>query len=201
MTNTTIDYYMSPNSPWTYLGHARFCALAREHAVTVNVQPVDFATIFAQTGGLPVTKRAPARQAYRLLELERWRTHLNVELNLAPRYWPADDWLAAAWLMAARDDGQDVLALAGAFMRAVWAEDRNIADVATLLDLANASGCDGETLRIRTEELDWREKRITESERALSRGVFGAPTYLHDGELFWGQDRLDFLANALAGSR
>ena len=89
----TIDYYFAPQSPWTYLGHARFAAMAATAHASVRVLPADFGRIFAATGGLPLPKRAPQRQAYRLVELARFRDWLKLPMNLEPRYFPvaADD--------------------------------------------------------------------------------------------------------------
>ena len=86
-----IDYYLSLNSPWAYLGSRRLEQIALRHRVEVRVKPVDFGTIFPQTGGLPLPKRAPARQAYRLTELARWQSLLEMPLNLHPRYFGAPE--------------------------------------------------------------------------------------------------------------
>ena len=122
----TVDYYLSLNSPWTYLGHERFMAMAARAGVTVNLRPVDFSLIFPKTGGLPVPQRPPQRQAYRMQELKRWRAFLDIPLNLQPAHWPADDKLATGLVIAAREAGLDAARLAGAYMRAVWAQERNI---------------------------------------------------------------------------
>ena len=81
-----VDYYFATNSPWAYLGHERFVALLQANAATANVYPVDLLKVFPQSGGLPLAKRAPQRQAYRLVELERWRKHLGVPLNLQTKH-------------------------------------------------------------------------------------------------------------------
>lgn len=192
----TVDYYLSLNSPWTYLGHRRFADLIESHGLAVRVHPVDFANvIFPATGGLPVGKRSPQRQAYRLVELERWRSHLGIELNIQPKFWPADEALGAGMVLAAGPS--DALVLAGALLRAVWAEQRDIADRETLLAIAGECDLDAEGL-ITMAELDAvAQQRVSESEQAIERGVFGAPTYIFKGQPFWGQDRLEFLERAI----
>ena len=80
----TIDYYYSLISPWTYLGGLRFEEIAARHGATVNYKPVKLSEIFPATGRLPLAKRAPERQAYRLTKLERWRTFLDIPINLRP---------------------------------------------------------------------------------------------------------------------
>jgi 2-hydroxychromene-2-carboxylate isomerase len=193
-----IDYYFTPLSPWTYLGHARFVALARAAGAAVQVLPVDYGAIFPVSGGLPLAKRAPQRQAYRLVELARFSQHLGVPLNLHPAFFPADATLAARLLVAvAAADGNDkALDLAGAMMRAVWAEEGNIADAGTLASLLAAAGLAAERLDEARGEAALAGYQAN-TQRALEAGVFGAPSYVVAGEIFWGQDRLEFLARRL----
>ncbi len=196
-----VDYYLSLNSPWSYLGHQRFADLAEHHGLAVRPYPVDFAgTIFPATGGLPVGKRSPQRQAYRLVELQRWRAHLNVALNIHPRFWPADEALAAQLVLAAQKLEAGGVPLAGALMRAVWAEDRNIADRDILLAVAQECDLDGESLLAAAATAEMAETRAGASREAIERGVFGAPTYIYEEQPFWGQDRLDLLELAIKGS-
>lgn len=147
----TIDYYLSPMSPWTYLGHARFAELVARSAAQVNVKPVDYGRIFPVSGGLPVKQRAPQRQAYRLTELRRWRDHLALPLNLEPKYFPyAAD---AASLMIIAADGQHgaqmAMRLAYGIMQACWALERNCADTGTLDQIAAEVGVDGAALPLK----------------------------------------------------
>ncbi len=194
----TIDYYLSLNSPWTYLGGPRLAAIAQRHGAQVRVKPVNFGTIFPQTGGLPLPKRAPARQAYRLMELERWRRFLDMPLTLHPRCFPTPAAKAAGLVVAAGAEGGDPLALAQAILRALWAEERDIEADDTLEELAQATGHDAPALMARASAPDIGATQDALTEEALARGVFGAPTYALGEALFWGQDRLDFLDRALA---
>jgi 2-hydroxychromene-2-carboxylate isomerase len=192
----TVDYYLSLNSPWTWLGHERFMAMATKAGATVNLRPVDFSLIFPKTGGVPVPQRPPQRQAYRMQELKRWRSLLEIPLNLQPAHWPADDKLATGLVIAAREAGLDAARLAGAYMRAVWAEERNIGDEATALAIAAEQDIDGAELLPQMEQcLAMRE---VDSLAAMNeRNVFGAPSYVIGDEVYWGQDRLDFVQRAL----
>ena len=195
-----IDYFFAPNSPWTHLGHARFAQIAKAAGARVNVLPVDLGgKVFPVSGGLPLAKRAPQRQAYRLVELRRFAEHLGVPLNLQPKFFPVacDD---AARLIIAVDmhDGADAaMALTGALLRAVWADERNIADAGTLAAILAE-------LQLPKQRLDdarapaVQARYEADTQRAIDVGVFGAPSYIVDGELFWGQDRLDFLQRRLA---
>lgn len=194
-----VDYFASLNSPWTHLGAARLEAITARHGATLRIHPVDFTVIFPASGGVPVAKRSPQRQAYRLQELERWRTHLGIPIHVRPRCFPADERLAAQCVIAARETLGDTpaIALAHRVLRALWEEERDIADRVTLAALIGDVGLDAEALLELGAEARWAERRASDSEAALARGVFGAPSYVVDGEVFWGQDRLDFVERRL----
>jgi len=193
----TIDYYHSLISPWSYLGGPRLGDIAAAAGATVNVKPIDLARVFPVSGGLPLAKRADQRRAYRLAELARWRDHLGMPLNIEPRSFPAAEGLAARTVIAARQAGADAARLSNAILRAVWAEQRDIADRETLVAICAETGHDGAALTAAAETDAIAAIYAADTSEAIARGVFGAPTYVFEGELFWGQDRLDFLARAL----
>jgi carboxymethylenebutenolidase len=194
-----IDYYFAPQSPWTYLGHDRLVAMAHQAGAQVHLMPADFGQIFAASGGLPLGKRAPQRQAYRLVELARFRDHLGLPLNLQPRFFPVavDD--AARLLIAAQlAAGSEVaLKLSAAVFAAVWAQERNIADAGTLAELLAEQGLPADWLDD-AHSAQVQELYEAHTRQAIATGVFGAPSYVVDGEIFWGQDRLDLLERRLA---
>lgn len=195
----TIDYYLSLNSPWTYLGSARFAEIAARHGATVNVKPCKFGPIFEQTGGLPLPKRSPQRRAYRMMELKRWREALGIPIHLEPKHFPSDNAAAVRLVIAARLQGKDAHRLSLEFGRAVWEREETIADPAVMALAAQRAGLDATKLRAggpSDAELDALYDQYTQE--ALAAGVFGAPSYvLPSGEIFWGQDRLDLLERAL----
>ena len=194
-----IDYYFTPVSPYVYLGHGRFLDIVRRHGATIAVKPVDLGRIFPASGGLPLGKRAPQRQAYRLVELKRWASYLQMPINLHPAHFPVSGDLASKWILAACEHDVDAaLKFAGAAGRAVWVEERNIADAETLASIAAAQRLDAGALAARAGSPDIAARYDMLTQEAIDRGVFGAPTFVCDGELFWGQDRLDFLDRALA---
>lgn len=195
-----IDYYFAPNSPWTYLGHLRFWDIARAAGARIRVLPVDLGgKVFPVSGGLPLPKRAPQRQAYRLLELQRFSEFLHAPIVLQPRYFPvaADDAARLIIAVEMKDGTHAAMHITDAVLRAVWVEERNIADEATLARLL----AERELPAARLEESHSQavqERYEVDTQAAIDAGVFGAPTYVVDGELFWGQDRLDFLQRRLA---
>ena len=193
----TVDYYFATISPWMFLGHDRFVKIAKEAGASIAVKPVNLGEVFPASGGLPLSKRAPQRQAYRLVELKRWSEHLGVRMNLQPKYFPANGDLAACWILAANELGAgQALAMTGAVSKALWTQERDIADPDTLRSLARDSGLDERALEARAPAMSERYAAITKE--AIDAGVFGAPSYVICGEIFWGQDRLDFVARKLA---
>ncbi len=197
--NKTIDYYFSPLSPWAYLGHARFVALAQAGGSAVRVLPADFGKVFAVSGGLPLGLRAPQRQAYRLVELRRFADHLQLPIHLQPQFFPAQGDDAARLIIAVdRADGaQAALRLAGAVLSAVWAQQRDVADAAVLAQLLAENDLDA-ARQDQSREAATQQRYEANIQAAIDAGVFGAPSYCLDGEIFWGQDRLDFLQRRLA---
>ena len=193
-----IDYFFSVASPWTFLGSQRFIDMAQRTGATVKVRPMDFSRVIAAAGGLPYQQRPVQRTSYRQDDLARWRRRLGIPLTLEPAFYPVDRTPASLAVIAAHSSGQHAaLAFSHAVLRAIWQEDFDIANWGVLESLANATGLDGAALvnTARTPEIAEAFRQDTEA--AIEAGVFGAPTWVVDGERFWGQDRLDFLEERL----
>jgi 2-hydroxychromene-2-carboxylate isomerase len=195
----TIDYYFAVNSPWTYLGHARFVAIARQAGAHVAVKPADMARVFAASGGLPLPQRPRQRQMYRMTELKRWREHLGIPINLEPKHFRVPTEMAARLIVAADLKDLNALALTGFLGKAVWEEERDISDPETLKAIAAEHGRNPTKLWEAAQAPETKAAYEAYTQEAIERQVFGAPTYVYRDELFWGQDRLDFLERALAG--
>ncbi len=194
-----VDYYFSPMSPWTHFGHARFRAMTKAAGATVHVKPVDFGRVFPVSGGLALKDRPLQRRLYRMAELQRWRDHLEIPIQLEPRFFPAPTELASKLIIAAAPAGAEKqLDLAGACLKACWQEDRNIGDPATVQAIATEVGLDGAALLAAANGADAKATYDALTGEAIALNVFGAPTYVIDGEIFWGQDRLDFVERKLA---
>ena len=196
----TVDYYMTPVSPFTYMGHERFRQICRQHGAQVNLRVMDLGKVFPASGGLALKDRPPQRRAYRMMELKRWRDFLGVPLNLEPKFFPVPAEAAATLILAvlARHGVDSALDIAGDCLRAIWAEDRDISAPATLQEIVAARGLDADALLAHSTSAEVAARYVMHSQEAIARGVFGSPTYVLRDELFWGQDRLDFLDRALA---
>jgi len=192
-----VDYFLALQSPYTYMGHARFEALAAKYGATVNYKPTEMPKVFAVSGGVPVKQRAPQRQAYRFQELRRWSEHLGLPMNLEPKCFPVQEGEAAKVVIAAIQRGEHPGKLIGACLRAVWAEERNLADPDTIRALASENGYDADALIAAAAEPAVQAAYDANTAEAIERQVFGVPTYAFGTELYWGQDRLEFVERRL----
>lgn len=191
-----IDFFLALTSPWTYLATPRVRALAAEHDLKLRLRPFDIFTVFQRNGIKALGDRPVAVRQNRLNELRRWRAHLGMDLNLEPRHFPVDPTLSGKMLIAALDGPGDACEFAFRMMRACWAEERDISDEATLTAVAGGCGFDGEALLAAVKGGGADRTLAQNTEDAIAANVFGAPTFLFDGELYWGQDRIEFLRRA-----
>lgn len=191
----TVDYYLFLLSPWSYLGINRIDELVKKHDLKINYKPIDVMQTFENMGGVPPMKRHPSRQRFRMDELKRWSAYLNVPMNFEPAHFPTNQAFAAKMAIAAGDDAGP---FSNACLTAVWAEEKDIADVDTLRAIATSCGLDADALVASAESDDIANRFQAITDEAHGRDVFGSPTFVYEGENFWGQDRIDFLDRALS---
>ena len=197
-----IAYYFSFISLWSYIGSLVFQDLVARNKAQVLFKPVNLLEVFAAGGGKPVRERPLPRQSYRLVEMQRWCEIRSIPLVFWPKFYPADPSLGHRMLLAAIEDGSDVMAFAHAGLKAVWADELNTEDPDTLIHLADASGLDGTALLARRDEPGLKAREAGLTHEAIGRRVSaGAPFYFFRGEPFWGQDRLDHLDRAIRSAR
>jgi 2-hydroxychromene-2-carboxylate isomerase len=194
----TIKYYFWIVSDWAYFGGLRLNALAERYGVAVDYRPIKLPLVYARTGGLPLQQRALQRQDYRVAELKRWRDRLGMPLNITPKYLPMDDEPSSRVVIAAKRLNLTLAPLTNAIMRAMWAEDKNIADPATLCAIGTALGLDMDPIMAEAATNSVLDEYMAYTDAAPGDGVFGSPFYVFQNEPFWGQDRLDFLEEAIA---
>lgn len=201
MPQRALSYYFSLQSPWSYLGHDVLINLVSRHGLRLAWKPLNLLALFPESGGLPLAKRHPLRVAYRTVELQRWRDLRQVPLNVRPAYWPVDIARADRIVVALAGSGSDPDPFVRRAFAALWAEDRNLADEIVLADLLAGAGLNAGDVLARADAVATLATYEDNLKEALSSGVFGAPTYLLDGEPFWGQDRIELLEEALASGR
>lgn len=191
-----IDYYFSLMSPWSFMGLGRLREFAQRTGSTITYKPVSTAAVFAAHGGKPLAERPAARRAYRLVELERWRAYLDLRINLEPAHFPVDERRAAHTVVAAVLSGADVGDLCERLHQGVWVNEENIADPDVIANALIETGHDPSLLDAGDGQ-DAIMAYEANTVEAIDRGVFGVPTYVVEGEMFWGQDRLGFVARKL----
>jgi 2-hydroxychromene-2-carboxylate isomerase len=173
--------------------------MASAAGAQIKVLPVDLGgKIFPVSGGLPLGQRAPQRQAYRLAELARYSAFLQLPLHIKPQFFPvAGDDAARLIIAVGLHDGADAaMRITGAVLAACWAQQRNIASEATLSELLSECGLARQRIE-QAHSQTVQEHYDANTQQAIAANVFGSPSYCVGGEIFWGQDRLDFLARRL----
>lgn len=193
-----IDYYYTPISGFAYLGEPRLRDIARRAGVAIVYKPVDIGRLFSAVGTVPPVKQSPARLAYREADMSRWAERLNMPLNPKPAFWPTDAWTASYAVIAADLLGDDPAPLSFALLEAVWARDLDIADPAVICDCATRAGLDAGRLVEYAGDPQVAARFTGYTDEAIAGGVIGSPSYRFGESLFWGQDRLDFVENALS---
>lgn len=188
-----IDYYYSVLSTWTYMGCHAFADLAAKHGATVNHRPANLLKVFKAGGGLPLNERPIQRQKYRNIEMKRWQAYRDIPMNFQPAFWPVSAKLGDRMIIAAQEEGLDVMALSNALMRAVWAEERDVSDEETVIVIADEQGMDGALLLDLAKGEHTEQLYAAYTTEAIEREIFGAPFYFFEDEPYWGQDRLELL--------
>jgi len=191
-----ISYYYSLMSPWAYLGSERFYRLKDKYSFNIIHYPLDIIKLFSLSGGEPLAKRSDQRKTYRMMELKRWKEILNIPINFNPKYFPPSDLVKASCMILALDNEEDQNKLAYRLLEFVWKYEKDIGNDDNLKEACIQCSLDGNKLIISQESFF--EKYQSHAQLAARRNVFGSPSYvLDDGEVFWGQDRLDLLEKAI----
>lgn len=195
-----IDYYFWMNSDWAYLGADRLERIAAKHGISIRYMPVDLPDVYRRTGGQLLSDRAPERQAYRIIELKRWCRTLGIHVNPIPKYMCPNADAASRIVIAADVMKLPIVPLYKAILRAEWCEERDISDPAELLRILSACDLDANAILATANAPDVERLYRKYTDDAVRAGVFGSPSYAFNGELFWGQDRLDMLESAIAAA-
>jgi 2-hydroxychromene-2-carboxylate isomerase len=192
-----VDYYFTAISPFTYIGHSDFLQLTSDTNTSVHYKPIKLREVFGHLGVLPVGERPKSRQAYRLLEIERWAKKRALPIILHPAYFPTDPSLADKCIIVLQEQASDAGELVARLLAACWAEEKNIADQAVLQAVLTKLGFNGSDVIEQAQTATIEAIYAANTAEAIEKGVLGAPAYLLGDEQFWGQDRLELLADRL----
>jgi 2-hydroxychromene-2-carboxylate isomerase len=193
-----IEYYYGIPSPFTYLGSLQFQAIAKKYNAEIIEKPCDLVGgVFAKTGGIPVPQRSPQRQKYRLDEIKRWSEFLKIKINIKPKFFPPKDpHLPAKFTIAA--NLLDIKVMFGhEILKQLWSEEKDISDIKNIEKISDSFKIDFKELSTLANSEKVSKIYTDNTLEAIRKNVFGAPTYIYNNELFWGQDRLEFLERAL----
>ena len=193
-----IEYYYGIPSPFAYLGSLKFQTIAEKFNAEIIEKPCDLVGgIFVKTGGIPVPQRSPQRQKYRLDEIKRWSEFLNIKVNIKPKFFPPKDpHLPAKFTIAANLLGTKVV-FGHELLKQLWSEEKDISDEKNIETVSNKFKINFKELSVLAKSEKVSKIYKDNTEEAIKKNVFGAPTYIFNNELFWGQDRLEFLERAL----
>lgn len=189
-----IKYYYSVASPFSYLAIDRFIDLVKKKNLEVDEKPFDLVgKVFPNTGGVPVPQRHPSRLKYRLVEIERIGKKYNVEINSQPKFFPPKDpHIAAKFTLAAIDNG-NILTFGRECLKYLWAKEKDISDISVIEEICKKLNLDFNKLKEIAESEKINKVYLENSNDAIKENIFGAPTYVYNNELYWGQDRLEYL--------
>jgi 2-hydroxychromene-2-carboxylate isomerase len=193
-----IEYYYGIPSPFAYLGSVKFQDIAKKYKAEIIEKPCDLVGgIFAKTGGIPVPQRSIQRQKYRLDEIQRWSQFLKIKINVKPKFFPPKDpHLPAKFTIAANLLGTKVV-FGHELLKQLWSEEKDISDEKNIEIVSSNFKIDFKELSSLAKSENVSKIYTDNTEEAVKKNVFGAPTYIFNNELFWGQDRLEFLERAL----
>jgi 2-hydroxychromene-2-carboxylate isomerase len=194
-----VDYFFAPVSGFAYLGHDAFLKIAKDTGAEVTFRPFDVVGVFKTQGTTPPPAQGDIRLSYRREDMTRWAVRRGLPLKAIPAHWPAPAEPSGRAILATEALGHDVGAVAGAMLRGIWAEDRNLADKADLAAILDGLDLPSAEILATAESPGIGVLFEEHTKAALDARVFGSPTWVIDGVRYFGQDRLDFVADALAG--
>ncbi len=191
-----VEFYFDFGSPYSYLAYKALPAIAAATDAEIDWRPMLLGGVFKATGNHSPAE-IPAKSAWMHRDMQRWAERYGAPFRLNPHF-PINTLVLMRGAVSMQG-GPDFLRYVETIFNAMWRDGRNLGDAQALAAVLTQAGFDAAAFRalIEDEAVKARLKRVTEE--AVARGVFGAPTFFVGAEMFWGQDRLDFVAQALAG--
>ena len=190
----TIDYYYASMSGYAYLGEQRLQKIADETGSNINYKPINIAKVFESSSTTAPFKQSEQRLNYRLKDMQRTADYLGLKINPRPKYWPTPVALSSCIIYAAIELGVKAHDISFAILKAVYQEEKDIADPETIRNILQSLKLDVGAIVSLAKSDDIKVKFEMATQEAIDLGVFGSPTYvLDDKELFFGQDRLEML--------
>ncbi len=197
----TIDYYYFGLSPFAYFGHKAICDVAKANGATLNIKPVNLFGLWEVSGAVPPAKRLPIRQKYGSIDIPRVAEYRQVPVTLPPAHFPVDVTLSDSCAIAIADQGADPAEYVGAAMAGVWNDGANMSEEGEVASRLTKCGFDADAIMNAAKSESVAEKRATYTQEAIDSGAVGVPAYVLNGEVFFGQDRIEYIDHALKTGR
>jgi len=199
MSDSPIEYFYSTHSAFAYLGSQLFGQISANDSRSVRYVPFDLRRLFKALGRSPNGSQSDTHRAYFFgRELNRWAQFRGVEmLPEIPTYHDHDLAQSSRMIIAAQQQGIDVGQLTHVMLSAHWIDDADLDDSATLIKIANDAGLNGQELMNAQRDPAIDKIYLANTDEAIEREIFGSPTYIVDGDVFYGQDRLELVQRAL----
>jgi 2-hydroxychromene-2-carboxylate isomerase len=192
----TIDFYFDFPSPYSYLAHTQLPRIAAEHSFSLNYHPFRILELMKLVGNRPTTIECKNKGKYAGTDLQRWTKRYNVDFARNPHSRSFDFAELDRGALVAIADGRSAQYVTAVFS-GIWAKQADLSQRSVLIDILNRAGFDAPLLLERASTEDITAKLDAETQAAATRGVFGAPTMFVGDQMFFGNDRLDFVVEAL----
>ena len=195
-----LDYYFATPSPWAYFATPRIKKIQEKYNLKINWKPCNLAKIFSINGTLNVKDRPLPVQINRLNELKRWSDFLNMPNSIKPKYFPVDPTISHKIIIIAQNKNMDPFDITFTFMKSVWADEKDITDDETIKNICKQNNISSDSILDEANSSEINNQYLKNTEEALKNNVWGSPTFIYNNELFWGQDRIEFLERAIQNS-
>jgi 2-hydroxychromene-2-carboxylate isomerase len=193
----TVEFYFDVGSPASFLAYRQLPDMAKQAGANIHWKPILLGGVFQATGNASPAM-VPAKGAWMQQDLQRWAKRADIEFRYNPHF-PINTLLLMRGATAFLHGGALEPYLA-TIMKAMWVDQRNLSDTEELSRVLGAAGIDAEQFHVNASDAATKARLKAATEEAVARGVFGAPTFFVGSQMHFGQDRLDFVREALASS-
>ena len=192
----SVEFYFDLGSPYSYLAYYRLLQMAEQQEIQIVYKPILLGGVFKATGNRSPIE-IPVKGAYSILDMQRWAEYYQIPMQMNPHF-PMNTLTLMRILTGVQllhlEKFEQVLKL---LFDAMFATQQNLNEPTVLAEVLKPSGFSVEDIMSMVQSDVVKQKLITETEQAIQRGIFGAPTFFVGDEMYWGQDRLHFVEQAL----
>ena len=192
----SVEFYFDLGSPYSYLAYYRLLQIAEQQEIQIVYKPILLGGVFKATGNRSPIE-IPVKGVYSILDIQRWAEYYQIPMQMNPHF-PMNTLTLMRILTGVQllhlEKFEQVLKL---LFDAMFGTPQNLNEPTVLAEVLKPSGFSVEDIMSMVQSEVVKQKLITETEQAIQRGIFGAPTFFMGDEMYWGQDRLHFVEQAL----